>query len=462
MTHSDTQWWRVPTTDVAATPVGPETFRKQAQQGAGVSFWALMAFTFILLLAPQERFPALSPLRIAMVAAALAIAAHVYRRLSVGLPAITNNTPTRIVLLLLGWALITAPFSLWPGGSMAFLLEHFLKTIIVFMLLANVIDNPAKLGRITWGLVLISIPLAVTTVGNFMSGIPLQGGDRVAGYTAALTGNPNDMALMLNLILPLCIALLLASKRPGVRILLASIACLLVVAIVATFSRAGFLTLMVTGLTYLWFLRKRVKLAWLSAAVILALLAIPFIPSGYSERLSTIVNIEDDSSHSAQTRLQDMKSAARLVIANPLIGSGIGMNALALNELRKESWTEVHNVYLIYLVDLGLPGLVLFLCLYVHCLRATAVVLRSQAGDSSGGLFHIAEGLRVSLIAFAIAALFHPVAYHFYFFYIAGLAIAAETICKSAQSVQATRSLKGVGAYRVKVAAAAKQKEFIS
>lgn len=270
----------------------------------------------------------------------------------------------------------------------------------------------------------------------------MQTGDRVAGYSAGLTANPNDLALMLNLILPLCIALLLASRWLGVRILLATIACLLTFAIVATFSRAGFLTLGVTCLTYFWFYRNRAGRGWIPVIMVLGLLALPIIPSGYLERISTIVNVEEDTTHSAEIRLNDMKAAARLTIANPIVGAGIGMNVLALNEERGETWTAVHNVYLQYLVELGLPGLALFLLLYVYCLRATGTALRAVNADRTGGLFHIAEGLRVSLIAFGVAAVFHPVAYHFYFYYIAGLAVAAQAIAaQHAHVVQGTGSV---------------------
>ena len=436
MIDSRTPWWREPAASGAEPAPGDlARLRIEPQTGSGFSFWALMGFTFILLLAPQERFPVLAPLRIAMLAALLAIATHVFSRLSRGLPIIAFSAPMKIVLGLVAWALITAPFSLWPGGSVMFLLENYSKTVIVFILLASVIDSRARLKLFSWGLVLMSIPLAVTTIGNFMSGISMQTGDRVAGYSAGLTANPNDLALMLNLILPLCIALMLASSRSQVRILLASIACLLTFAIVATFSRAGFLTLMVTVLTYFWLYRNRAGRVWIPLIVVLGLMALPIMPAGYVERISTIVNVEDDSTHSAETRLDDMKAAARLAVANPLVGSGIGMNVLALNEVRGETWTAVHNVYLQYLVELGLPGLGLFLLLYFTCLRATGDVLRALKPDRSSGLFHVAEGLRVSLIAFAVAALFHPVAYHFYFYIIAGLAIAAAAICAAERPV---------------------------
>jgi len=416
----------------------------EPRSSSALAFWALMGFTFILLLAPQEHFPVLAPLRIAMVAALLAIAAHVFSRFSRDLPVMAFSASTKILLCLVGWALITAPLSLWPGGSVTFLLENFSKTVLVFILIVNVVDSRSRLQQISWGLVFMSIPLAATMIQNFLSGVSMQTGDRVLGYSAGLTANPNDMALMLNLILPLCIALLLASRRTGVRILLATFACLITIAIVATFSRAGFLTLMVTGLTYFWLYRNRPQRVWIPVIVVLGLAALPMIPSGYLERISTIVNIEDDSTHSAETRLDDMKAAARLTVANPLVGAGIGMNVLALNEARGETWTAVHNVYLQFLVELGLPGLGLFLALYVTCLRATGTSLRTLQEDLPGGLFQIAEGLRVSLIAFGVAALFHPVAYHFYFYYIAGLAVAAQAIAAQVTAPQAVAARENV------------------
>lgn len=432
MIDSRTPWWR----EAALSEPDPGELRAprvESSPSVGFSFWALMGFTFVLLLAPQERFPVLAPLRIAMLTALLAMAAHVLGRLSRSLPILAFTPPIKIVLCLVAWSLITAPFSLWPGGSVLFLLENYSKTVIVFILLATVIDSRARLTLYSWGLVLMSIPLAVTTIGNYMSGVSMHTGDRVVGYAAGLTANPNDLALMLNLILPLSIALLLAASRPHVRILLASVACLLAFAIVVTFSRAGFLTLMVTGLTYFWLYRNRAGRVWIPVIVMLGLMALPLMPAGYVERISTIVNVEDDATHSAETRLGDMKAAARLAAANPLVGAGIGMNVLAMNEARGETWTAVHNVYLQFLVELGLPGLGLFLLLYFTCLRATGAVLRALKPDRSGGLFYIAEGLRVSLIAFAVAALFHPVAYHFYFYIIAGLAVAAAAICAAEQ-----------------------------
>lgn len=428
MNHISLTWWR------HDQPAGIQVaYSGHVEDGGNLAYWAILMFTFILLLAPQEHFPFLAPLRIAMLTAMLAIAAHLYSRLSRGLPVIDLIPVNMILLALLTWIIACVPFSMWPGGSITFLLEHYLKTLIVFVLLGSVVDTLPKLKKLCWALVLMAVVLALTTVKNFLAGNTLGNNDRVVGYMASLTANPNDMALMLNLILPVCIALFLDGARPIVRILLGGIALLLVVAVIATFSRAGFLTLGVIFVCYMWQLRNRPERKWGIAALLIVLVSLPWVPAGYVDRINTIVEVEEDTSNSAQIRLRDMKAAVLLVIDNPLIGAGVGMNQLAMNEARGATWTEVHNVYLQYAVELGLPGLILFLAFFGKCLGTTAVVMKSCRGNNSlSTLFHIAEGIRVSLYAFFVAAMFHPVAYHFYFYYFAGLAVAAGEIGKRA------------------------------
>jgi O-antigen ligase len=84
----------------------------------------------------------------------------------------------------------------------------------------------------------------------------------------------------------------------------------------------------------------------------------------------------------------------------------------------------VHNAYLEYGVELGIPGMGLFLLLMWSCLRRTREA-RELARRTPGAerLFLLAEGVQVSLISYAVSALFHPLAYHFHFYYFAGLAV---------------------------------------
>lgn len=399
-------------------------------------FWALVAFTFILLLAPQTFFPALAPLRLARLTGLIAISAYLWDRLIHRRPLMRFTPEMWVVACLVGWAVLTVPLAYWPGGSAQVLVDLYFKALVVFWLLSNTVNTLTKLRRVAWMLSLTAVPLAAAGVQRYLLG-SFMGGNlvkRIVGYDAPLTENPNDLALMLNLILPLTIALFLLNRRPVVRPALGLAIFLNVITVILTFSRAGFLTLTTIFVMYLWKHRRQAErrgaLAWLLLALLV--LSIPFIPSGYVDRVRTITDIDSDPTGSAQSRWNDMVTAVRFVLRNPIVGAGAGVEALALNEERGPLWREVHNVYLQYAVGLGIPGLALFLSLLVGCVKSAQLAQSRSAGmPALRELFYLAEGIEVSLLAFAVAALFYPVAYHFYFYYFAGLAIALRMVAES-------------------------------
>lgn len=403
-------------------------------QDSAFPFWTLIVFTFILIISPQEFFPALASLRIALLMATVAITIYILDRFTHRQPITIRTREMYIITCLVGWAILTIPLSYWPGGSLSFLLSFYSKTLALFWLLSNIVNTLPRLRLIVWVLSLMAVLPAASGVNQYLSGNFLMTGgmDRIAGYQAPLTSGPNDLALTLNLILPLALALFLSYQTFILRMMLLGIIALYVVAIIVTFSRGGFLTLATTFVMYQWKLRKRQGGGWAAVTLVIALLCIPLMPSSYFDRLRTIKDIEADQTTSAQARWDDMIAAVRLVIRNPIIGAGVGMDALALNEERGASWHNVHNVYLQYAVDLGIPGLVLFLLLLVGCIECAGFSLRHSAGvPDLREAFHLAEGIQISLVAFSVAALFHPVAYHIHFFYVAGLAVAAKAMYRA-------------------------------
>jgi putative inorganic carbon (HCO3(-)) transporter len=422
------EWWR-PDVEVAsgAPPATVDAARPKAAERA-TPFWALMAFTFILFVAPQSFVPVLAPLRIALLTGGFAIAAYLLDAFLRGRP-IRLSTEARIAAGLVAWALVGVPLSYWPGGSLSVLLGMYLKPVALFWLLSEVAITVPRLRLIAWALTLMTVPMAATALDNFISGEFMEGAEpRILGYEAPLTANPNGLALVLCLILPLSLALFQMARRTSVRAVLLAIIALDVVGVVLTFSRGGFLTLALVMGMYLCRLLRRPERPWAIATLVLLLVSLPLVPSSYFERMATIRNIHADPTGSAQSRLSDIVTAARYVVANPLVGAGIGQSVIALNEERGATWLLVHNVYLLYAVDLGIPGLLLFVLLLVRCIKSARFVRRRTAGQPAfRDLFYLAEGIYTSLITFALGAHFHTVAYEFHFYYFAGLAVAARS-----------------------------------
>jgi probable O-glycosylation ligase (exosortase A-associated) len=409
-----------------------------ALEGSRAAFYALVVFTFVLLLSPQAWFPVLKLIRIAFLAGGIAMTAHVMERTAHKQPITPLAPEIGIALALVFWSTITIPMSYWPGGSIHLLTDQYLKAIAFFWLLATIITTPARLRGLAWSLVLCAIPLAGTGIWHYLSGHVMQTGQdglvRVVGYmgSSGLTGNPNDLALMLNLIIPLAGALALSSHGTA-RLFAVWVTLLSIVGVIITFSRAGFLALSATFLMFLLVLVRR-RSGGAAVALLVAALAVPMtLPKTYIDRLSTITNLEQDKTGSAQGRYKDLGIALEVVSRNPIIGVGLGQDMIALNQARGLStWRSVHNVYLQYAVDLGVPGFLLFAWLHLLCFRsAWAVERRARKDPAVAELAPLATGIQVSLIAFLVAAMFHPIAYQFYFFSIAGLAVALKNTCRA-------------------------------
>jgi O-antigen ligase len=395
-----------------------------------------LVFTGILLLTPQTLLPALKTLRIALVSGGLAIAVHVFDSTLRRRPVLFAVPEVTAALALLLWAALTIPFSFWPGGSLALLTDQYVKAIAFFWLIGALVTRRERLRTFQWTLVLCEILLAITALVHFQSGryitdaaAPIQ---RITGL-GGLTGNPNDLALTLNLLIPITGALLFTSRGLLARLVAGSALAISIPAVIVTFSRAGFLTLCAIAIMALLCFIKRRAPGPAAALLVVACGVMPFLPVGYVDRLNTITDIDTDPTGSAQGRWLDYRLAARLIVQNPVIGVGLGQDILALDQLRpRPTWRSVHNAYLEYAVDLGIPGFVLFAGLLVAGFRsARRVEIGAAREPALRDLSVMASGVRIALVAFAVGACFHPIAYQFYFFCVGGMAIAVKAIYRS-------------------------------
>jgi putative inorganic carbon (HCO3(-)) transporter len=436
--EAGTIWWRPEHRAVAAVDL-------PAPRQGRVAFNALVAFTAILLLTPQTVIPVLKTLRIALAAGGLAIGAHVLDATLRRRPVLPASPEVVTALALLLWAVLTVPFSFWPGGSVALLSDQYLKALVFFWLIAALVTTRARLRIFGWALVLCSIPLAFTALTHFGSGTyvtssaaPLQ---RIGGL-AGLTGNPNDLALTLNLVIPITGALLFTSRGVLARTVAIASLLLSIPAVIVTFSRAGFLTICAIAVASLMCFVKRRAPVPAAALLVVACGVLPFLPAGYLERLNTITDIEADRTGSAVGRWSDYQLSLRLIAQNPVVGVGLGQDILALDRIRlRPTWRNVHNAYLEYAVDLGVPGFLMFLALLVASVRsARRVEVRASRDPALRELGIIASGVRIALVAFVVAAFFHPIAYQFYFFCVAGLAVALTRVCRSELEAALTRT----------------------
>jgi O-antigen ligase len=206
--------------------------------------------------------------------------------------------------------------------------------------------------------------------------------------------------------------------------LLVAAMSLLLAGVVASFSRGGFVTLGVVGV--MWAVqaaRTRGLRAMATVALVAVVLAVA-APSAYVNRLSTMFDAEADPTGSAGERWEVMTTALGYIAEQPVSGLGLG-NSIHVTVMRGGPAREVHNAYLKTGAELGVLGMVIYM-LFVGSAYMTARGVRRRLGRRPDGaeLASLAGGIELSVVAFAVGALFSPVPYHFYFYYPAALSVA--------------------------------------
>lgn len=432
-----------PTPPKTSSDVADSTVLDTEAEGRDyVAYRALLAFTLVLFVRPQDTIPILDPLHLAEVFGTFGILALVIGRLNRGAPVTKMTLELAAILAFAGIMIGTAPFSIWPGGAVGVVTDLFSKVVVVFVLILNTLTTRARFERFVEIVVLSCCYVGVRAVLDYAMGLNLVEDGRVQGE-GGLFGNPNDMALNLVAFLPLAMILALKGQRLLVRAILAIGVPAIVAAIIFSRSRGGTLGL-IGMLLVLLFQIRRVRPRVAVAVVAVTLFTIPLLPESFTHRMSSIFNPEEDPTGSREARKRLLREAYQAYLDHPVFGLGAGQFHNYNPKDREEVWHEAHNAWLQVASELGTGGLLVFAVLvssgFFAGLQAVRVLRRSRAryrrksrepAEMLGrrdGLQLYASAVLASLTGWLVAAMFASVAYYWTLYLVLGLAITLRDI----------------------------------
>jgi O-antigen ligase len=289
-------------------------------------------------------------------------------------------------------------------------------------------------------LVVASAYIAGRTVLDYARGINLIENGRVQGAVGGMFKNPNDLALNMVAVLPLAGAFILRPISPVRRGLAALGALLMLIAVVATQSRAGTVGLVAMVLVLAANIVKR-KPGLVFGAALAGMLMLPLLPSGYWQRIASITDKNLDQTGSREARSRLLRESYDAFRAHPLTGVGAGQFVNYNPEGREEAWREAHNVVLQVAAELGAGGLMIFSFLLIRGMygpmQTRRLLRRLDTGQGRQRTTAIppldphereffathAEMLSAALAGWFVCALFASVAYHWTFYYLLALAV---------------------------------------
>lgn len=347
------------------------------------AFLGLLAFTGVLYFRPQDQLPGLSAIPFAEITAIVGLTSMVMGRAARKLP-LSRITPELIGVVALGVViLLTAPFSVWPGGAVGTFTDVYVKVILIYVLMTNTLLTVERLHKFMTIVVIATGYLATRAVLDYARGFNLVENGRVQGAVGGMFQNPNDLALNMVALLPLTVLVAIRARTTTWRLGAAFLGLMMLGAVIVSYSRGGFVGLAVMGLILGIQVAKR-KPALAAGGVLMLLLALPLAPSSYWERVSSITDDSLDATGSREARRILMREAWNTFLTFPLHGVGAGMFQAYNPPDRLELWRETHNVVLQVAAELGIPGLAVFGFLLWRALtagRAARKLLRKASGS---------------------------------------------------------------------------------
>jgi len=391
----------------------------------GLAFAGVYLFTLMLYTRPNDLFPALGTFPLVKIVAIAILLIYIGSKLSAGdrLTVWTTEMTTLMVIAALG--VLFMPLAASPKDSLDTLTDTYLKTVIIFILMVNLIDTRQRIFSL-WKLVVVcGAVFGLCAIKSYMKGEFTDQGLRIEGLVGGMFENPNDLATALDLLLPLAIMLTLLGKGLA-RLFYLACAAVMAIGVLVTFSRGGFLGLIAMGGLLLWKLGRgrRLKIT-LSAALIFGVL-LAATPGGYGTRLATIFNIEQDQTGSAQLRRELLERAATIAINRPVVG--VGMGNFHIYSIQEK---VAHNAYLEIAAELGVIGLIAYLILILAPLRSLRRIERQTAGirsKSEREMYWLSVTIQATIIAYMVCSFFASIQYLWYLYYTAAYAVALRQI----------------------------------
>ena len=409
-----------------------------------LAFTGLYLLTLLMYIRPQELMPELfGSLPLVKIVAIGTLLIYIVSKLSAGERVITWPLEMKMMTLMWVTGFLLMPIALSPQDSFTVLFDPLIKALIVFIILINLVETRARLRLLLHAMVFSELLFALGGIKTFLTGG--YGGKsfnhRIEGL-GTMFANPNDLASVLTVMLPF--AVIFALTRQGmVRLFYFVCAGVGAVAVLFTFSRSGFLALVLSLGLIVWKLsRGRRARIWFAAVVIAGVLSMA-MPGTYWVRLSTIFNPETDTTNSAQERREVMKRAAELAVKRSIIGIGAGnFYIYSIKEMR------AHNSYLETAAELGLVGLIAYLVLIFAPMRSLRRVQHETRPDGARPereLHIISICLQASFVAYIIYGFFGSVQYLYFLYFNVAYVVAFRQILAAEKLADAQANV-GTGA----------------
>ncbi len=394
------------------------------RHGHSLTYVGVYIFTIIVLFRPYELIPGLGFLSSsAFIVAIATLLIYLPTQLTTEGNLTTLSTEVKAVLVLTAFALFSIPIAKDPGTAWESFNDIFIKAVLIFIVMINVVRNKKRLIGLMWLSFAIGVYLSVDILILTWKGQALVEDYRFTAEVKGMFENPNELALHLVMMIPLVFAFGLAAKKLYLKMIYFAMAILMTAANFMTYSRGGFLGLIGASVLMVWKLGRQSRLKVTLSSAVVGLIVIALAPGNYGLRILSIFGLAADPNGSSDQRQELLIRSLLVTARNPW---GIGMGNFPIVSIHM---LVTHNAFTQVSSELGLLALAAYLIFMISPFRKLSAIERREiAAGKSDWFYYAAIGLQASLVAYWISSFFAAVAYNWFIYYLIAYAVAFRRV----------------------------------
>ena len=242
-----------------------------------------------------------------------------------------------------------------------------LRAIVIFLLLGLFLESIIGIIQYFRG-----SPIGLYVFGEYDELMEFSLDDRMTYRIGGTMGHTNCYAKYLGLLLPLCLSVFIAVSKFKYKLIGGVIFILGTVVLIFTLARAAWVGLIASIMVTLFLLyrneKSRQKVIRNTIVFGCIFIVVIFIQSG-----SIISRITSDDHGSGLARIQLAQIAFNMIRTHPFFGVGINNFTVVMRQyddtiaqISAYFPHPVHNVYLCYASEIGIPGLLFFLWFFIR------------------------------------------------------------------------------------------------
>lgn len=281
--------------------------------------------------------------------------------------------------------------------------------------------------QLFWLIVVISASFGFIGLKGGLFALKTGFNYRVWGPSKTFYEGNNEIALALNMMLPLYLLCRKEFKNKHIKLLFMAMFIFSIFAVISTHSRGGLITLVVI-VGMILFLGKKKGLVLIIPLILLVVsFGKSYLPDEWTSRMETIETYDEDASF--QGRVEAWNYAIERASINPLSGGGF--------ETFMGENHDAHSAYFEILGEHGYIALFLWLNLLFGTMIALQLIIqRSRFVKNLSWMPDYARALQLSLLAYATGSLALGTAYWDIFYHLISLCVLLKIFFYQAYAMQ--------------------------